>query len=186
MGHLNHPGLSWFATNWACQHKLVTIWNLYTGKNDINNPGSDNPKDRNFWEVYVTGSWLNFLVQNQQQFTYFENMSRAMARHCGGVIYVMTIRPQSLSKYMFIWKIAEYPTLLARFTSGTGGSPTKLIAVNAVNPTEQWNINWNTLAADSTPLKKGDPGYQDFVKPHLKRDNCLANLDYEVDQDWFG
>lgn len=26
MGHLDHPGLSWFATDWACKHKLLSIW----------------------------------------------------------------------------------------------------------------------------------------------------------------
>lgn len=26
MGHLEHPGLSWFATNWACGKSFVSIW----------------------------------------------------------------------------------------------------------------------------------------------------------------
>ncbi|KAK0757406.1 hypothetical protein N5P37_010129 [Trichoderma harzianum] len=186
MGHLDHPGLSWFATDWACNHKLLSIWNLYSGKNDISNPNPDNPKDRNYWEVFVDGSWLAFLQTNQVYFTYFEHMSRAMARHCGGVVYVMSLKPRQLSKYQYIWA-AEFSELKARYSGASAGRPTQLVAVNAIDNTEQWNISWDDLSADSTPLSKGDPGHIDFVRLSLeRRANCQANLDYEVNMDWFG
>ena len=49
--------------------------------------GNDTPDKRNFWEVYTTGSWLNFLVNDDaDQFKYFERMSTAMAEVCGGAV----------------------------------------------------------------------------------------------------
>ncbi|KAK7968737.1 hypothetical protein PG988_007810 [Apiospora saccharicola] len=84
-GANEHPGLSKIATDYACRNNLLTIWNMYSGANDVTN-APQKPFSRNYWEVYTPGSWLNFLPQQGKQFTYFENMSRAMARRCGGVV----------------------------------------------------------------------------------------------------
>lgn len=69
---------------------------MYPGANDVTN-GGDVPQVRNFWEVYVPGSWLNFLVQNDQQFTYFGRMSDAMAKHCGGTVCKSIAKTNMLS-----------------------------------------------------------------------------------------
>ncbi|KAH0491930.1 hypothetical protein TgHK011_003331 [Trichoderma gracile] len=183
MGHNDHPGLSWFATEWACSLGMVSIWNLYPGQNDISNPNPDDPKIRNFWEVFIEGSWLYFLYQNKQQFIYFENMSRAMARH-----YVMSMQPTRLTKYQYIWANVEWPTLKARYASGGAGAPTRLIAVDARSKA-QYEVDINTLQAHDTPLERDDPDYLDFdTFEHdlQKRDTCTQNLAYEVNMDWFG
>lgn len=59
-----HPSLSKIATDWANPQNLVTIWNLYSGANDVTNT-EDNPQDYNYWEVYTEGSWLNNLKDAQ-------------------------------------------------------------------------------------------------------------------------
>lgn len=59
-----HPSLSKIATDWANPQNLVTIWNLYSGANDVTNT-EDNPQDYNYWEVYTEGSWLNNLKDDQ-------------------------------------------------------------------------------------------------------------------------
>jgi hypothetical protein len=58
---------------------------MFTGANDVTGE-VDNVNQRNYWEVYTPGSWLNFLVDQGQQFEYFGRMSDAMASRCGGVI----------------------------------------------------------------------------------------------------
>lgn len=108
-GAEKHSGLSKIATDYACNNNLYTIWvcenilthglggewmakssqdwkQIFPGLNDITeNP--DDPKARNFFEVFVKGSWLNFLHNEKEDFyRYFENMSKAMASHCGGTI----------------------------------------------------------------------------------------------------
>lgn len=116
--HEEHRGLSYFATDYACNNGKKTIWvsrtrkkslkmlrlwvftclqNLWPGKNDITGK-NDDPNQYNFWEVYVPGSWLNFLVDGKNsQFRYFENMSTAMARHCGGTVCKWRIQDASNS-----------------------------------------------------------------------------------------
>lgn len=102
------------------------------------------------------------------------------------VIDVMSLKPKQLAKYQYIWA-AEFSELEARYSSASAGRPTQLVAVNAIDPTEQWNISWQDLSADPTPLGKGDPGHIDFVRLSLeRRDSCQANLNYEVNMDWFG
>lgn len=96
----------------------------------------------------------------------------------------MSIYPTNLKKYGWIWGTIEWVELKARYASGGAGAPTKLIAINAVDNTEQWNINIDTLAADPHPLKRSDPHYLDLSLE--KRDTCADNLAYEVNMDWFG
>lgn len=72
-----HSSLSKVATDWANAKNLVTIWNLYSGANDVTD-AQDNPQDFNYWEVYTPGSWLNNLKDDQgTQFLYFAEMSTA-------------------------------------------------------------------------------------------------------------
>ncbi|KAI2463542.1 hypothetical protein F4781DRAFT_416265 [Annulohypoxylon bovei var. microspora] len=181
-----HPGLSLKATSWACSNKKVTIWNFFSGANDVSG-GRDIPSKRNYWEVYVEGSWLNFLTKDDQQFVYFERMSKAMALHCGGVIYVMSMRPEEMPKYKFIWGTVEYPTLLARFTGALGGAPTKLISIDAANPNKQYVLDWHTQQSMKS-LTRTDPDFLEVNESALHgRDTCTSNVDYEPpDEDWFG
>ncbi|KAK7923666.1 hypothetical protein PG985_007737 [Apiospora marii] len=206
----DHPGLSKIATDYACRNNLLTIWvratltcflamltcvspqNMYSGANDVTN-APQRPFSRNYWEVYTAGSWLNFLVQQGQQFTYFENMSRAMARRCGGVVCpsgfstdAMTMRPKNLKKYGFIWGTVEWPTLLARYRSGGIYAPQKLISIDAANPRDQYYLDFETQEVIST-VSKRDPNYLDMDGLLGKRATCDANLNYEPpDEDWFG
>ncbi|KAI1211221.1 uncharacterized protein F4807DRAFT_466539 [Annulohypoxylon truncatum] len=185
-GEDRHHGLSLIATKWACSNNKVTIWNMYSGENDVSG-GRDIPSKRNYWEVHVKGSWLNFLDGTDARFTYFENMSRAMARHCGGTIYVMSMRPMQLYKYKFIWGNVEYPQLLARYSAGKGGAPTKLISIDAANPYLQYVLDWTTQKP-LDPLPPRDPDFLEVSESMLQaRDTCTDNVEYEEPgEDWFG
>ncbi|ETS76427.1 hypothetical protein PFICI_11814 [Pestalotiopsis fici W106-1] len=190
LGGNEHPGLSKIATDWACGKGYYTIWNLFSGKNSVtgSNQQADDPTQYNFWEVYVKGSWLNFLEINGEQFQYFENMSEAMASQCGGVVYVMTMRPQRLFKYQFIWGTKEWPRLKARKDAGGPLAPTMLVSIDAAKPTDQYEIDFDTQTV-IRKLSKRDANYlpvDELPGPH-KRDTCSSNVNYErPDDDWFG
>lgn len=141
-GAAEHPSLSKIATDWANGNgnNLVTIWNLYTGANDVTG-AQDNPQYYNYWEVYTPGSWLNNLLDGQgTQFKYFAAMSTAskklynanhfpflytllvanadflyfckpVAEQCGGTVYVMSCSPKDLKKFGRIWAENEWPAL---------------------------------------------------------------------------
>lgn len=99
----------------------------------------------------------------------------------------MTMRPKRMSKYQFIWGTVEYPQLLARYSAGRGGAPTKLISVDAANPRNQYYLDWATQAVTGQVTRR-DPNFLDVDESTLRgRDTCNTNVDYELpDQDWFG
>lgn len=150
--------------------------------------GTTNPNDYNYWEAYVAGSWLNPVVQKGQVRTYFENMSRAMAASCGGTIRVLSLDPTHLTKYTgTIWQRTELIELSGR--AGTGQlAPNRLIAINALDTTKQYELDWEGNAIKSN-LKRDDPDYWDFKNMTMvKRSACDANVAYQTAQgsDWFG
>ncbi|KAI8945347.1 hypothetical protein F4801DRAFT_594196 [Xylaria longipes] len=193
-GNKPPDNLSKPATDYGCMKGLNTIWNCYSGGNDVTG-ASDDPQQYNYWEVFVPGTWLydglfiqgisdSLAVQvNIRQ--YFENMSAAFAKHCGGTIRVMSLDPKGLAKYGNIWGNKELPALRANLNSASPYAPTNLIAIYAVDPTMQYNIDWNTLTATQT-LSKDDPLYYDPAQLR-RRDTCDYNVAYQLDgQDWFG
>jgi len=99
----------------------------------------------------------------------------------------MTMRPKKLSKYQFIWGKVEYPQLLARYSAGLGGAPTRLISVDAANPRNQYYLDWTTQAVTGQVTRR-DPNFLDVDESTLHgRDTCSTNVDYELPgQDWFG
>ncbi|KAI3336892.1 hypothetical protein HD806DRAFT_21680 [Xylariaceae sp. AK1471] len=187
-------GLSKPAARYGCNNGLITIWNSFPGANGVTGATPDEMK-YNFWEVEVPGTWLYQGLWDPSQKsglgsqvnvrTYFENLSKAFAKHCGGTIRVMTVDPQKLKKYMYIWGNHELPVLRDNRNSVSGPKPTVLIAINAVDPTMQYMIDWgNDLTP--TPISRNDPLYYD---PALlsRRDTCDENVYYEPDgEDWFG
>ncbi|KAI1088116.1 hypothetical protein F5B19DRAFT_472776 [Rostrohypoxylon terebratum] len=159
-----YRGLSLIALAWAASNDRVTIWTIVPLRED---------------EISGESRYAE----------YEENMTRAMARHCSGTVYIMSMRPKQLSKYKDIWGNIAYPELLARFSAGQDRAPTKLISVDAVNPHNQFLLDWNTQE-----VQKGvEPADPDFLKLGKRRVhskdtcNCTANLKYELPgQDWFG
>jgi hypothetical protein len=99
----------------------------------------------------------------------------------------MSMRPKQMYKYQFIWGKKEYPQLLARYSAGRGGAPTRLISVNAANPSEQYYLDWNTQKYTGQ-VSRRDPNFLDVDESMLHgRDTCTTNVDYEVPgEDWFG
>ncbi|KAI0552871.1 hypothetical protein F4679DRAFT_591134 [Xylaria curta] len=182
------------ATSYGCMNSLITIWNCFSGGNDVTG-ASNNPKEYNYWEVYDPGTWLydGLFIQGRPRDlgsqvnirTYFENMSAAFAKHCGGTVRVMTLDPKNLGKYPNIWGNKELPALRANLNSPSKYRPTNLIAIYAVDPTMQYMIDWTTLAATSA-VSKDDPLYYDPARLP-RRDTCDYNVNYQLDgQDWFG
>ncbi|KAI1119843.1 hypothetical protein F5Y10DRAFT_259522 [Nemania abortiva] len=184
------------ATDYGCMNGLYTIWNCYSGRNAITG-ASDDPRQYNYWEVKVEGSWLynglfdenrpdNLKVGNQDRVRqYFENMSEAFAKHCGGTIRVFSLDPTNLAKYGYIWGTKELPALRANLNSPYAYAPTNLIAIDATKPTLQYNIDWNTLK-EISQLSEEDELYYDPAKLS-RRDTCDSNVAYQTDgQDWFG
>ncbi len=91
-------------------------------------------------------------------------------------------------KYQFIWGKVEYPALYARHTAGLRGAPTHLIAINAADPSEQFELDFATQRPIST-LKRTDPDFLHIDEESLlgKRDTCTSTVDYEPPgMDWFG
>ncbi|KAI1108520.1 hypothetical protein F5Y14DRAFT_435960 [Nemania sp. NC0429] len=187
-------GLSKPATTYGCDNGLVTIWNAFPGSNDVTNAGPDSKK-YNFWEVMVEGTWLYEGLYDPSKppdlgsqvniRTYFENLSKAFANHCGGTIRILTLDPKELKKYGYIWGNHELKVLRGNLNSVSGPKPTVLIAIDAVDPTIQYMIDWGTDLT-ATLITKNNPLYFD---PALlqRRDTCDQNVHYEPDgQDWFG
>lgn len=161
---------------------------IFPGKDaEITPPNKPNdPKNtRNLFEVGRPNGWLEWLgPPNTQRFTYFENMSRAMANLCSGTIYVMSTDPERLDEYgngqgndndHSIWNDVE------RITLNAGGRVTEAIAVSAEEPTKGWEVD----------LATGQVGAQRRVSvqnpPLRKRELCDENLVYELPgEDWFG
>ncbi|KAI1354382.1 hypothetical protein F5Y01DRAFT_311947 [Xylaria sp. FL0043] len=182
------------ATSYGCMNGLITIWNCFSGGNDVTG-ASNNPKEYNYWEVDVPGTWLydglyiqglgpGLDVQVNIRM-YFENMSAAFAKHCGGTVRVMSLAPTNLGKYPNIWGNKELPALRANLNSPSKYRPVNLIAIDATDPTMQYMIDWTTLAATKI-LSKDDPLYYDPAQ-FPRRDTCDSNVNYQLDgQDWFG
>lgn len=138
------------------------------------------------FEVKTQGSWLNFLDGTQDMFTYFENMSRAMANLCSGIVYVMSPDPKNIHDYgsgkggnndYSIWNNLERPTLR------DGGRVSIAYAVDATDPSQGWEVDLQT-----GKVKTDDPVTLRFINPPVrKRDICGENTDYEpLGEDWFG
>ncbi|KAI1440464.1 hypothetical protein F5Y02DRAFT_402722 [Annulohypoxylon stygium] len=157
-------GLCLIATAWAVSYGKSTIWTVVSySENDI--------------------------IGDSRYAEYEENMSRSMARHCSGTVYVVSMRPKQLSKYKDIWGNVAYPELLARFSAGQDRAPTKLISVDAVNPSNQFLLDWNTQEVQEA-VEPEDPDFLELEEPQVhNRDtcNCTANVEYEPPgEDWFG
>lgn len=91
-----------------------------------------------------------------------------------------------MSKYGFIWGTVEYVELHARYTAGRAGAPTKLISIDAADPTKQYYLNWENQEVTGQ-LTKRDPDYLELDESLERRDTCNTNVEYEpVDEDWFG
>ncbi|XDG05674.1 hypothetical protein ABKA04_005289 [Annulohypoxylon sp. FPYF3050] len=106
-----------------------------------------------------------------------------------GTVYVVSMRPKQLSKYKDIWGNVAYPELLARSSAGQDRAPTKLISVDAVNPNNQFLLDWNSQEVQKA-VEPEDPDYLELEEPQVhNRDtcNCTANVEYEPPgEDWFG
>ncbi|KAI0106463.1 hypothetical protein GGR51DRAFT_571391 [Nemania sp. FL0031] len=188
--------LSRTATDYGCQQnpKLYSIWEVYSGGPD-EMASSNDPRQWNYWVSYKPGSWLyeGLYIQGEEKGLdkqvrireYFENMSVAFANNCGGTIRVMSLMPKNLAKYGFIWGNKELPALRAKVNSPGPNGVTNLIAIDALDMTLQYMIDWNTLAYTQL-LAKDDPLYYDPAQL-ARRDTCDQNTAYELDgQDWFG
>ncbi|TGJ84221.1 hypothetical protein E0Z10_g4510 [Xylaria hypoxylon] len=156
---------------------------------------SNDPKQWNYWVSYEPGTWLyeglyiqgkgKGLDEQVKLREYFENLSVAFANNCGGTIRVMTLAPTNLVKYGYIWGTKELPALRAKINSPGPNGVTNLIAIDAVDMTLQYMVDWNTLRA-TRQIAKEDPLYYDPAQLR-GRDTCDQNTAYELDgQDWFG
>jgi hypothetical protein len=164
----------------------------------------DNPMYFNYWEIDLPGSWLSQLAVRSKRFLYFGAMSAAMAVSCGGTVYVMSVAPYNMDKYISasappnIWALDEWPNLRDRYKAGGVGAPTSLVAVDAVNPSTQVLLDWYTLkpANGAAPPKEarlndteGDGTVEELVASGAfgERDTCSQNVNYEgPGEDWFG
>jgi hypothetical protein len=94
----------------------------------------------NYYGIEQPTSWLHPIYnlgmvpgpagQAPGKIVYFQNMSRAMAQQCGGVVYVMTFEPTKLASYGNIWGDVEWPALLNNYEVGKTVEKT-LFAINA-------------------------------------------------------
>ncbi|RYP41944.1 hypothetical protein DL768_010419 [Monosporascus sp. mg162] len=186
--------LSPHASQFACQNGLYTIWNLFPGRSGNEAPVTepDSPSRYNFWEIFHEGSWINAIVNDR--FTYFENMSEAMARHCTGKVWVVSLRPRETTTYgtgtdddnnaHSIWNKKELPALRAH------GGVTELIGVQATGPNgqvgEMWRLDINDPNLEAIGEYTG-PIPRDLESFFGKRDTCSSNQAYEpLGEDWFG
>ncbi|KAM7212425.1 hypothetical protein V8F06_012194 [Rhypophila decipiens] len=176
-GLLRPPaGQSDLATQYACSQNLYTIWNLWPGKNEIDDQSKTELLKHNFWEIEEGESWLYRLApSNTGQFDgndylhyrrhYFRVMSDAMAHSCRGTVYVMAGNTD-MSIYIGIWPDTEYPTLLAahRLPVGSYGRVTRLILVHTLRPsTEQWEMTFDDgYPRRGNRITKRDPDYLHF------------------------
>lgn len=166
---------------------------LYPGRDSNVAPGGavedDDVSRMNFWEIGTPGSWLNHLDYSPVRYTYFENMSEAMARQCSGKVWVYSISPLKLGWYgtqteadqnnnaHSIWNSKELPELRRQRKT------TMLIGVD-VNTERMYELNLNTLALIreyTGPVPRSVEGALS------KRNTCLSNLNYQTPgDDWFG
>ncbi|KAI0141567.1 hypothetical protein GGR57DRAFT_487138 [Xylariaceae sp. FL1272] len=186
-------GLSLPARDYSCSNGLTTIWDAFSGGTDTEAVGED-PKLWNYWVVEKPDTWLSdglvktqpFVYENEPDVAkYFENMSGAFAKHCGGIVRVMTFQPRNLGKYGKIWGMIELVRLRDNIKKPGSVMPTNLISINAINPTEQFNLDFQTLDVIKT-VTKDDPMYFDPAR-FERRDTCGQNVNYEPpEEDWFG
>ena len=206
------------ATVFACAKSVKSIWLLWPGKNNNYDQSQSTLGKRNFYELR-RGSWLDPLYfedsdtdqhkadARARQAHYFRAMSQAMAESCKGITYVMAVQLTAMNRYIGIWPDTEYPALW-RLHNQNPPIVTRLIGIDATNPTIQYemqfndpngpNPNWPTVVSR---LPTSDPGYLHFVELSedelaaangtsrlLKRDACTANVDYSdaTPWDWFG
>ncbi len=139
-------------------------------------------------------------------------MSQAMAESCMGITYVIAVQLEKMSVYRGIWTDTEYPALW-RLYNRNPRVVTRLIGIDATNPTIQYEMKFNdpdNAAPTENYTTRGhllpttDPGYLRFVILEgedesvpingtvtarlAKRDACTANVDYSdaTAWDWFG
>jgi hypothetical protein len=155
-------------------------------------PGQQPPDDvtrRNYWEIKTPNSWLSHLANTPSQFTYFENMSRAMARRCGGKVFVMSLRPEKLTYYgsggqdneHSIWNTGELPELRAQ------GKITELIAIDINDPRKRKRIDINDQSVLGDYQGTVPREVMEFGDMLQKRATCTENLQYQPPgDDWFG
>ncbi|GAW17401.1 hypothetical protein ANO14919_068580 [Xylariales sp. No.14919] len=188
--------LSKTATAYGCKQnpKLYSIWEIYSAGAD-KMASSNDPRQWNYWVAYEPGTWLyeGLYIQGKgpeldEQVKireYFENLSVAFANNCGGTIRVMTLDPTGLAKYGYIWGTKELPALRAKINSPGPNGVTNLIAIDAIDMTLQYMVDWNTLVA-TRQIAKEDPLYYDPAQLR-GRDTCDQSTAYELNgQDWFG
>jgi hypothetical protein len=153
--------------------------------------------------MFDDGSWLQPISKlppdsrgKPAYITYFENMSRAMAEQCIGVVYVMSDNPDKLIEYENIWGNVEWPTLAGRNKRGEG--ITNLYAVHSGNKSI-YEIDLQTLKVIQWPraslfskrelLAKIWDGIRARLgwKKLVSRDTCDSNVANEPSGvDFFG
>lgn len=165
---------------------------IFPGIKDDTTPKSKpgQPELRDMFEAGRPGGWLDFLDDtNPQRFTYFENMSEAMANLCSGHVFVMTPNPGEIHLYgsktpkndnndHSIWNNVERPALRR------GGQVTAVYAIDATNPRMGRKVNLETGEPED-----GNMNFFFINPPTLqKRDQkCVPNFLYEPPgEDWFG
>ncbi|KAM7198732.1 hypothetical protein V8F20_006047 [Naviculisporaceae sp. PSN 640] len=171
-------GQSDLATRFACSQRLFSIWNLWPGKNEIDDQSNTDKLKRNFWEIDENQSWLYRLSKiNTGQFDgrdyrtyrahYFRVMSDAMAHSCRGSVYVMALGTD-MSVYRGIWADTEYPTLKALNSQPPSPADrvTRLILVNTLRPaSEQYNLIFDAnldYPRLGSKITRRDPDYLHF------------------------
>ncbi|KAK2043722.1 hypothetical protein LZ31DRAFT_542454 [Colletotrichum somersetense] len=168
---------------------MYSIWSLFPGDTGNVGPSSkpDDLENYNYWEIDRPGSWLYPLSGSAYRFTYFENMSRAMARQCSGKVWVYSLAPKNLGWYgtqkgnnneHSIWNKVEHKELVRQ------AKTTMLIGIDAVTK-ETFELDLATQA-----YKKDYMGPVPRELDHLveRADVCSnSNLKYQSPgQDWFG
>ncbi|KAK1990128.1 hypothetical protein LX36DRAFT_740624 [Colletotrichum falcatum] len=150
-------------------------------------PKPDDLESYNYWEIDRPGSWLYPLSGSAYRFTYFENMSRAMARQCSGKVWVYSLTPKNLRWYgtqkgnnneHSIWNKVEHKELVRQ------AKTTMLIGIDAVTK-ETFELDLATQAYKKDYMGPV-PRELDFLVE--RADACSnRNLKYQSPgQDWFG
>jgi hypothetical protein len=123
-----------------------------------------------------SGTWLSPIYN--QRFTYFENMSRAMALNCRGAVYVMSDDPYNLPTDA-IWGTVELPTLRMMAQQGLITSITAI----SIDGTVQVPV---PLTAPNT--KRSVVPLSDQTTPlHGRAASCNSGVAAEPSgEDWFG
>ncbi|KAI1266157.1 hypothetical protein F5Y18DRAFT_382617 [Xylariaceae sp. FL1019] len=84
----------------------------------------------------MANEWLNDGLVKTQPYAYenepdgakyFENLSGAFAKHCGGIVRVMTFDPRNLQKYGKTWGMIELVRLRDNIRKPGSVMPTNLI-----------------------------------------------------------